>query len=136
LAEEERRGIGRIETFKAFSARIEAARNELRELLEKLKSDGKTIAGYGASATTTTLVYHFGLDDYLDYLVDEYDRKKNTLMPGMHLPVFGPETLIERKTDYVVIIAWRYVQPILEKNRAYSDAGGRFIVPLPKLEII
>jgi hypothetical protein len=136
LAEEEQRGVGRIETFRAFSARIEAAKNELRGLLDKLKSDGKTIAGYGASATTTTLVYHFGLGDYLDYLVDEYDRKKNTLMPGMHLPVFGPEALIERKTDYVVIIAWRYVQPILEKNRAYSDAGGRFIVPLPKLEII
>jgi SAM-dependent methyltransferase len=136
LAEEERRGLGRIETFKVFSARIEAAREQLRNLLAKLKSEGKTMAGYGASATTTTLVYHFGLGDYLDYLVDEYSRKQNTLMPGLHLPVLGPQALIERKTDYVVIIAWRYVQPILDKNRAYRDRGGKFIVPLPKLEVI
>jgi SAM-dependent methyltransferase len=136
LAEEERRGLGRIETFKAFSSRIEAAKEELRSLLAKLKSEGKTMAGYGASATTTTLVYHFGLGDYLDYLVDEYSRKQNTLMPGLHLPVLGPEALISRKTDYVVIIAWRYVQPILDKNRAYRDRGGKFIVPLPKLEVI
>ncbi len=123
-------------TFKAFSMRIETAKKELRSLLDKLKSEGKTIAGYGASATTTTLVYHFGLGEYLDYLVDEYDRKQNTLMPGLHLPVFGPEVLLERKTDYVVIIAWRYIQPILNKNRLYRDAGGRFIVPLPKLQTI
>jgi len=136
LAEEEQRGLGRMEMFKAFSTRIEAAKKELRSVLDKLKREGKTIAGYGASATTTTLVYHFGLGDYLDYLVDEYDRKQNTLMPGLHLPVLGSEVLLERKTDYVVIIAWRYVQPILDKNRAFREQGGKFIVPLPKLQII
>jgi len=136
LAEEEQRGLGRMETFRSFSTRIEAAKKELRNQLDKLKREGKAIAGYGASATTTTLVYHFGLGDYLDYLVDEYDRKQNTLMPGLHLPVLAPEVLQKRKTDYVVILAWRYVQPILEKNRAFREQGGKFIVPLPKLQII
>jgi SAM-dependent methyltransferase len=136
LAEEEQRGLGRMETFRSFSTRIEAAKKELRNQLDKLKREGKAIAGYGASATTTTLVYHFGLGDYLDYLVDEYDRKQNTLMPGLHLPVLAPEVLQKRKTDYVVILAWRYVQPILDKNRAFREQGGKFIVPLPKLQII
>ena len=136
LAEEEQRGLGRMETFRSFSTRIEAAKKELRNELDKLKREGKAIAGYGASATTTTLVYHFGLGDYLDYLVDEYDRKQNTLMPGLHLPVLAPEVLQKRKTDYVVILAWRYVQPILDKNRAFREQGGKFIVPLPKLQII
>ncbi len=136
LIEEERDAISRIETFKAFSTRIEAAKQELRAMLTTLKQEGKTIAGYGAAATTTTLIYHFGLGDFLSYLVDEYSRKQNVLSPGLHLPVLSPQTLIDRKTDYVVIIAWRYVQPIVDKNRAYLDQGGRFIVPLPKLEII
>jgi hypothetical protein len=57
-------------------------------------------------------------------------------MPGLHLPVLGPEALLKRKTDYVVIIAWRYVQPILDKNAAFREQGGRFIVPLPKLQVI
>jgi SAM-dependent methyltransferase len=136
LAEEARRGLGRIETFKAFSAKIETAKAELISLLAKLKNDGKTIAGYGASATTTTLIYHFGLGEYLSFLVDEYSRKQNVLSPGLHLPVLAPQALIDRKTDYVVIIAWRYVEPILEKNRAFRDRGGRFIIPLPKLQVI
>jgi hypothetical protein len=136
LAEEERKGLARIDTFRAFSARIEAAKKELRGLLDKLKTEGKTIAGYGASATTTTLVYHFGLGDYLDYLVDEYARKQNTLMPGLHLPVLGPDAMMERNTDYAVIIAWRYVEPIINKNKAFRDRGGKFIVPLPDLRVI
>jgi SAM-dependent methyltransferase len=136
LAQEDRDGLGRMDTFKAFAAKIDSAKEQLRALLSKLKSEGKTIAGYGASATTTTLIYHFGLGDFLSYMVDEYSRKQNVLSPGLHLPVLPPQTLIDRKTDYVVIIAWRYVQPILEKNRAYREQGGRFIVPLPVLEII
>lgn len=136
LADEERRGLGRIETFKAFAARIEGAKENLVGLLAKLKKDGKTIAGYGASATTTTLLYHFGLGEYLSFLVDEYSRKQNVLSPGLHLPVLPPQALIDRGADYAVIIAWRYVDPILEKNRAFRDRGGRFIVPLPQLRIV
>jgi hypothetical protein len=68
--------------------------------------------------------------------VDEYPRKQNVLSPGLHLPVLVPKTLIDRETDYVVILAWRYVEPILAKNRAFLDQGGRFIVPLPNLQVI
>ena len=136
LAEEDRHGLGRTETFKAFSAKIDDAKEKLIALLAKLKREGKTMAGYGASATTTTLIYHFGLGKYLDYLVDEYARKQNVLSPGLHLPVLAPLALIDRKTDYVVVMAWRYVEPILQKNRGYRDHGGRFIVPLPTLQVI
>jgi hypothetical protein len=136
LAEEERDGIGRIETFKTFATRIETAKQELRALLTKLKQEGKMIAGYGAAATTTTLIYHFGLGDFLSFMVDEYSRKQSVLSPGLHLPVLPPQALIDRKVDYCVIIAWRYVEPILQKNKAYRDLGGRFIVPLPALEVL
>jgi SAM-dependent methyltransferase len=136
LAEERRCGLGRIHTFEAFGANIESAKEKLVSLLEKLKRDGKTMAGYGASATTTTLIYHFGLGPYLDYLVDEYSRKQNLLSPGLHLPVRAPQALVDSETDYAVILAWRYVQPIVEKSKVFRDRGGRFIVPLPKLAII
>jgi SAM-dependent methyltransferase len=136
LAEEERRGLGRMATFKAFGARIEAAKNETVALLQGLKAEGKAIAGYGASATSTTLIYHFGLGDYLSFLVDEYPRKQNLFSPGLHLPVLGQQALLERNSDFAVILAWRYVTPILDKNCAFRERGGRFIVPLPKLKVI
>jgi SAM-dependent methyltransferase len=134
--EERRRGLGQIKTFKAFADRIELAREHTVGLLSKLKNEGKTIAGYGASATSTTLIYHFDLGRFIDYLVDEYSRKQDVFSPGLHLPVLPPQALVDRKTDYALILAWRYFQPIVDKNRAFSDQGGRFIVPLPKLTII
>jgi len=134
--EETRCGLGNLETFKTFAASINTAKERLIALLGKIKSDGGTIAGYGASATSTSLIYHFGLGSFLSYLVDEYSRKQNVLSPGLHLPVLEPQTLIERKTDYVVILAWRYFEPIVAKNRAFLDQGGHFIVPLPDLHVI
>ena len=52
------------------------------------------------------------------------------------LPVLPPQALIDGKTDYVLILAWRYVEPILAKNQAYRDGGGHFILPLPSLQVI
>ena len=128
--------MGQLATFKEFAARIDAAKGRLRDLLGKRKQEGKIIAGYGASATTTTLIYYFGLGEYLSYLVDEYSRKQNVLSPGLHLPVLSPQALIDRNADDVVILAWRYVDPIVNGNRGFQAKGGRFIVPLPNLRII
>jgi SAM-dependent methyltransferase len=136
VLEERRRGLSKIQTFEAFAARIEAAKEEVVNLLGALKKKGKSIAGYGASATTTTLIYRFGLGSHLDYLVDEYSRKQNVLSPGLHLSVLPPQALVERRTDFALILAWRYVQPIINKNQEFRDRGGRFIVPLPSLAII
>jgi SAM-dependent methyltransferase len=136
LRKERQRGLSKIQTFDTFAERIGAAKEDVVNLLGTLKNEGKSIAGYGASATTTTLIYHFGLGFYLDYLVDEYSRKQNVLSPGLHLPVLPPQALVERATDYAIIMAWRYFQPIVEKNQVFRDRGGHFIVPLPKLTII
>lgn len=136
LEREQRTGVARAETYRAFNGRIEAAKQTTLGLLGELKRQGKAFAGYGASATTTTLIYHFELEKYLDYLVDEYARKQNTFSPGLHLPVLAPEALAKRGTSHVVILAWRYVEPILKKNAAFQAAGGRFIVPLPELRVL
>jgi hypothetical protein len=136
LEREQRTGVGRVETYRGFNGRIEAAKQATLGLLGELKRQGKTFAGYGASATTTTLIYHFELAKHLDYLVDEYARKQNTFSPGLHLPVLAPQALVERGTSHVLILAWRYVEPILRKNPAFRAAGGRFIVPLPELQVL
>jgi hypothetical protein len=48
-----------------------------------------------------------------------------------------PATAIaERRPDYLVILAWNFAEQIIAKNATFREAGGRFIVPIPKLEII
>jgi SAM-dependent methyltransferase len=136
VKEEEAMGTRRPETFQAFSAAIEKAKAALLSELKGLVADGKTIAGYGASATTTTLVYHFGLGELLSFIVDDYPAKQNLFSPGHHIPILPSTELYSQKPDCVVIIAWRYWEPIIEKHRKYLEQGGHFIVPLPSLQIL
>lgn len=62
---EEGLNLNCLETFEIFSNRINSTRTELMNLLNGLEQKGKTIAGYGGSATTATLIYHFGLGQML-----------------------------------------------------------------------
>jgi len=122
--------------FRKFNRRITRAKKDLQLLLGKLQKQGKTIAGYGASAQSTSLIYHFGLTGKLEYLVDDYKRKQGTFSPGAHIPVFPSNVIYRKKPDFIVIVAWRYSQPIIDRNRQFLKHNGAFIIPLPKLKII
>ena len=128
-------GLDRAETYLSFGAKIDDVKRQLSALLHQLKAEGKTIAGYGASATVTTLIYHFELGEMLDFIVDDAEERQGLFSPGQHIPVLSPETLYERRPDYVLILAWRFAEPIIKKHREYLERGGHFIVPLPVIEI-
>lgn len=119
-----------------FSRSIDRARHELRAMLDELKVKGSRIVGYGASHSTTTLIYHFGLSGYLDYLVDDNPAKHGRYSPGLHLPVLSSNQLSEDKPSHVLILAWPYFEAIVSRNTNYTRGGGKFIVPLPDLTII
>jgi len=124
------------ETFKKFSNRIYSLKDQLYDFLDEVEKQGKTIAGYGASATVTTLIYQFGLGEKLSYLVDDNPRKFNTFSPGHHLPVFPSDLLYEKKPDYVVILAWNYSDPIIKRHQKFIDEGGHFIIPVPTIKMV
>ena len=135
LEREKEVGLDQPEIFQRFGARLDAIKTELLKLLSDLKAEGKEIAGYGASVGVTTLLYHFDLAKMLSFIVDDNPRKQHTFSPGHHIPVLPSETLYERKPDYVLVLSWNYADPIIKKHQAYANAGGRFIVPLPKVEV-
>jgi SAM-dependent methyltransferase len=136
LKYEETIGLYRPETFKAFLVKIDELRQLTAAHLKKLKTEGKTIAGYGASITGTTLISHFGIGEYLDYLVDDNPTKQGRFSPGLHIPVYHPKLLYECKPDYVVILAWRFAEQILKQHEDFLKHGGRFIIPIPDFRII
>src|SRR5213075_3356804 len=109
------------------------AKIQLLTELNTLIAKGKSIAGYGASATTTTLVYHFDLGGLLSFIADDYPAKQDLFSPGYHIPILPSAALYERRPDYVVIIAWRYWEPIVEKHAEFLKQGGHFILPLPSV---
>ncbi len=136
IDKEEKTGLGKAETFRKFSKEIDEKRNAVEKLILDIKARGETIAGYGVSHTANTLSYHFGLNRHLDFIVDDNPKKQGLYTPIYHTPIVSAEKLLSEKPDYVIILPWNYAQQIIDKNKAYTDAGGKFIVPLPVLKIV
>jgi SAM-dependent methyltransferase len=136
IAEEHRRGFGSPDIYRAYGRAIDDRKQALNRLLDQVRSEGKTVAGYGASTTVTTLMWHFGLPQKLAYLVDDNPLKQGLFSPGCHLPVYPSEVLYARNPDYVVILAWQYADAIIQRHGRYLEQGGKFIIPQPDLRVV
>jgi hypothetical protein len=129
-------GLNDVAIFKEFETRINVQKDKMNDYLDSVIKEGKTIAAFGGSATSTTLIYHFGLMEKLDFIADDNPAKQNTFSPGCHIPVLPSQAIYNKKPDCIVILAWRYWEPITKNNKAFIDQGGKFIVPLPEMKLI
>ena len=106
-------------------------------LLAELKAQGKSIAGYGAPAKGNTLLNYYGIGpETLDFIADRNALKQGRLTPGSRIPVVAPERIAQDRPDYLLMLAWNFRDEILDQQQGYLAAGGKFIVPIPTVEII
>ncbi len=127
-----------VATYTRFAERNQGLKEKLAGLLFELKANGKQVAGYGAPAKATTLMFHFGIgSEALDYIVDDSPWKQGLYTPGHHIPIVDSSYLYDegKRPDYLLILAWNFAGGIIERHRAFRESGGRFIVPLPEVEI-
>ena len=134
ITKEKERGLHEPGIFSEFNKKIISARRNLEEILER--SEKKKIAAYGASITCTALTYHFDLGRHFSFIVDDNPTRQGLYSPGLHRPVLSPELFYERKMDAVLILAWRYADSIIKKNKSFLERGGQFVIPLPEARII
>ena len=137
LAEEARKGVNALAYYEGFANQVRTLKDDLVALLAKLKQEGKSIAAYGASAKGSTLLNYYGIAaDTLDFVADRSTYKQGRLTPGTHIPIVPPEELLKRKPDYTLLLTWNFADEILAQQKAYRDAGGKFIVPIPKVKVV
>ncbi len=136
LSEERTAGYDSLAPLATFATRINAAKQKTHDCLSEFCASGHTVAGYGASATVTTLLYHFDLAPLLNCLIDDYPERQGRFSPGHHIPVLGSDALQERNISHVVILAWRFADLIAQKNADFITNGGTFIQPLPDFRLI
>jgi len=130
-------GLDRPDVYRALGRRVRALRESLRVLLGALKQQGKRIVAYGASAKGSTLLNYCGIgSETLDYIVDRSTVKQGRYAPGVHLPIFGVDRLLQDKPDYALLLAWNFADEIRRQQRAYEQQGGRFIHPVPEPRVL
>jgi SAM-dependent methyltransferase len=130
-------GLGNLDTYRAFKQKVVKIKSDLLSFLIDLHRQGKTVAGYGAPAKGNTLLNYCGVgSEYLPFTVDLSPHKQNTLLPGTRIPVFSPDKIFEIKPDFVLILPWNLRDEISRQMARISDWGGKFVVPIPELEVL
>ena len=130
-------GIDQFSTYQRFAERTQKLKIDLHVKLRELRASGKKLAGYGAPAKGNTLLSFLEIGpDILAYIADRSTLKQGLYTPGRHIPVVSPERLLTDQPDYVLLLAWNFVDEILEQQQEYRRRGGKFIIPVPEVRIV
>ena len=130
-------GIHEFSTYERFADRTRKIKSDLHGKLRELRDEKKSLVGYGAPAKGNTLLSYLEIGtEILTYIVDRSPLKQGLYTPGMHIPVVAPERLLRDQPDYVLLLAWNFVEEILAEQSEYLKRGGKFIIPVPEVRII
>ena len=136
IHKEEEFGLNKLDAAKEFATRVENNKKDLIELLLKIKSEGKSIAGIGAPARSSTVLNFCKIDSkILDFIAEKGILKIGKITPGTHIEVVDDKTLIEKQPDYALLLSWHLKDNLIPKIRN-DGYKGKIIVPLPKIEIL
>jgi 2-polyprenyl-3-methyl-5-hydroxy-6-metoxy-1,4-benzoquinol methylase len=137
LQKEESKGMNSLAYYDNFQQKALQVKLDLTELLIKLKREGATVAAYGAAAKGNTLLNYCGIkSDLIDFVVDANPHKQGKWLPASHIPVVNEAHLKQTKPQYVIILPWNLKEEITRQLAYIKEWGGRFIVPIPKVEIV
>jgi SAM-dependent methyltransferase len=137
IAAEAREGVAQPQYYRRFGETIRHILAELRSIFRSVKTSGATLAAYGASADGAILLNALGVgDETIDFVADRNPHKQGKYLPGVHIPIVAPETLLERQPDYTLLLAWNFKDEVLNQQAAYRERGGQFIIPIPTPRIV
>ena len=132
---EEDGGFLQLERYLQYSRDINESIKDLSTKLLDLKLKGLSISGFGASAKGNTLLNSCKVStDIMDYIADETPEKIGKFSPTTGIPIVNKQMIIDKPTDYIVILAWNFEEEIIAKLRPIYK--GKFIIPIPEFKII
>jgi 2-polyprenyl-3-methyl-5-hydroxy-6-metoxy-1,4-benzoquinol methylase len=137
LRKEAGKGMSAPAYYDNFQQKALRVKLDLTDFLVQQKRAGKTVAAYGAAAKGNTLLNYCGIkNDLIDFVVDANPHKQNKFMPASHIPVVNEQHLKDCQPDYVIILPWNLRNEITAQLAYIMEWGGKFVVPIPALEII
>ncbi|HWB19398.1 MAG TPA: class I SAM-dependent methyltransferase [Phycisphaerales bacterium] len=136
-AEEAGMGLNDPKTYTKLAKEVDELCKAMVKMLKDFKAQGKRIIGYGAPGKGNTLLNYCGIDgSILEYVVDTTPIKQGRYTPGTHIPIRSPEVLKTDTPDYCLLLSWNYADAILKKEEPLRKRGVKFILPVPRLEVV
>jgi 2-polyprenyl-3-methyl-5-hydroxy-6-metoxy-1,4-benzoquinol methylase len=129
-------GLGDLQTYLDYGARVVADKLQILEFLIDLKRAGNAIAGYGAPAKGNTMLNYCGVGrEFVEFTCDANPHKQGHVLPGTHIPVLAPEAIRERRPDVVLVLPWNIKEEIMDQLSDIREWGGRFAARAPELRL-
>jgi len=137
LQQENDLGLDTPKPYRDFEERVFKHRKNLLQLIEALIADGKTIIGYGASTKGNVLLQFCKLTvKHIPYIAEVNPDKFGSFTPGTNIPIISEQEARAMNPDYFLVLPWHFKHNILARETAYMEQGGKFIFPLPEIEIV
>ena len=137
LEKEKKFNLLDLNTYYNFSKKVQLTKRKLLQFLIEGKNSKKIVIGYGAPAKGNTLLNYCGIrTDFIEYTVDRNPLKQNKYLPGTHIPIKSPDEIKKDKPDYLLILPWNIKDEIMEQMSFIKEWGGKFIVPIPEVEVL
>lgn len=137
LQQEKEMGLDTVKPYEEFRDRVFQQRDSLINLVNSLVADGKKIFGYGASTKGNVLLQFCGFTpEQIPYIAEVNEQKFGSYTPGTLIPIISEAEAKAIKPDYFLVLPWHFRNSILEREREYREQGGKFIFPMPFIEIV
>ena len=137
FADEERLGLHTEAPYIDFSDRVRGIRDALHGLITTQKAQGKAIYVYGASTKGNVLLQFCDIDRTLiTAAADRNADKWGKRTPGTNIPIISEEEARKATPDYFLVLPWHFRTEFLHREAAFRASGGKFIFPLPQIEVV
>ena len=134
---EEEHGVRDSRIYTEFAERIAGIRDRLHDFIQHEVKSGKTVYAYGASTRGNTLLQYCGLDNTLiSKAVEKNAEKWGKKIASVGIPIISEEQGRREKPDYMLVLPWHFKEEFISREGHYLKQGGKFIFPLPDIEII
>ena len=120
LDEENKFGLTKFSTYKEFAEKVYTIKKNVKNNIQKLKSNGKKIIGYGSPAKATTSLNFFGVSKEIDFIVEDNKLKHGKFITGVNIPIVSKEKITD-KNNTIIVLAWNFFDDIKKNNLQLSE---------------
>ena len=136
LAEEYEYGIMNLDLYRKFMENVNNEVNKLRNFIENVIANGKSVYIYGASTKGNCLLQYAKLDEtYMKYAVERNPNKIGK-MTSTGIEIISEEKMRENPPDYLFVLPWHFRDEIIVRENTFLENGGQFIFPFPHFDVV
>jgi SAM-dependent methyltransferase len=137
LDEEEKAGMGKIETYMNFQNKANDIKNTFIRFLLDQYQVGKKVCAYGAAAKGNTLINYAGIKgDLIQCVFDAAPSKQGSYLPGSHIPIKPIREIDNQHMDFLIVLPWNIADEIIIQNQKLYERGVKFVRFIPNMQIL